>query len=99
MEKRDDPLAAVAEQAKRQRKETRLGEVQREFDRVFNSYIKGMAMEEETGPLLAKLREERKALEAELSAIQPPANVVKLHPGAVKRYFEVVDDLATSQPQ
>jgi len=90
---------AAADEAKRHRKETRLGEVQREFDRVFSSYIKGMATEEETGPRLAVLREERKALEAELSAMQPPTNVVTLHPGAVKRYLEVVGDLATSLPR
>jgi len=66
---------------------------------LFNSYIKGMATEEETSPRLAALREERKALEAELSAIQPPTNIVTLHPGAVTRYLEVVDDLATSLPR
>jgi hypothetical protein len=26
----------------------------------------------------------------------PPANVITLHPGAVKRYLAMVDDLATS---
>jgi hypothetical protein len=57
-----------------------------------------MATEEETGPTLA-LREKRKALEAELAAMQPPANVITLHPGAVKRYLEMVNDLATSLPQ
>jgi hypothetical protein len=31
--------------------------------------------------------------------MQPPTNVVTLHPGAVKRYLEVVDDLATSLPR
>ncbi len=51
---------AAAEETKRHRKETRLGEVQREFDRVFNSYIKGMATEEETSPRLAALRRSEK---------------------------------------
>jgi DNA invertase Pin-like site-specific DNA recombinase len=90
---------AAAEEAKRHRKETRLGEVKREFDRAFDSYIKGIATEEETRPRLAALREERKALEEELTAMQPPTNVVTLHPGAVKRYLEIVDDLATSLPR
>jgi hypothetical protein len=45
------------------------------------------------------LREERKALEAELAAMQPPTNVITLHPGAVKRYLEMVNDLATSLPR
>jgi hypothetical protein len=89
---------AAAEEAKRHRKETRLGEVQREFQRVYNSYVKGMVSEEETGPLLAQLREEREALKAELAAMTPPANVVTLHPGAVKRYLAMVNDLATSLP-
>jgi hypothetical protein len=90
---------AAAEEAKRHRKETRLGEAQREFDRVFNSYIKGMATEEEPSPPPRCATEERKALEAELSAMQPPTNIVTLHPGAVKRYLEVVDDLVTSLPR
>jgi hypothetical protein len=85
---------AAAEEAKRTRKESRLGEVKREFDRAFTSYVKGFASEEETAPLLATLREERKALEAELEAMEPPTNVVTLHPGTVKRYLEMVDDLA-----
>jgi pimeloyl-ACP methyl ester carboxylesterase len=89
---------AAADEAKRRRKETRLGEVQREFQRVYNSYVKGMVSEEETGPLLAKLREEREALEAELAAMTPPANIITLHPGAVKRYLAMVNDLATSLP-
>ena len=89
---------AAAEETKRLRKETRLGEVQREFKRVYNSYVKGMITEEETGPLLAQLREEREALKAELATMGPTANVVTLHPGAVKRYLEVVNDLATSLP-
>jgi transposase len=58
---------AAAEEAKRHRKETRRGEVKREFDRAFDSYIKGIATEEETCPRLAALREERKALEEELN--------------------------------
>jgi len=90
---------AAAETAKRQRKETRLSEVRREFDRAFTSYIKCFATEEETAPLLAALREERKALEAELAEMPPPANVVSLHPGARKRYLEIVNDLATSLPR
>lgn len=89
---------AAAEEAKRQRKETRLGEVKREFDRVYMSYVKGMASEEETTPVLAKIREEREALKAELAAMAPPANVIALHPGAVKRYLAMVNDLATSLP-
>ena len=47
-------------------------------------------------PTLAALREERKALEAELAAMQPLTNVITLHPGAVKHYLEMVNDLATS---
>jgi hypothetical protein len=72
--------------------------VQREFQRVFNGYVKGIATEEETGPLLAELRKEREVLKAELAAMAPPANVVTLHAGAVKRYLEMVSDLATALP-
>ena len=90
---------AAAEGAKRARKENRLAEVKREFDRAFRSYIKGLATEEDTGPILGELRMERKALEAELAEMAPPTNVVSLHPGAMKRYLEIVNDLATSLPQ
>jgi len=90
--------ARAADEAKRHRKETRLGEVQREFQRVYNSYVKGMVSEEETGPLLAQLREEREALTTELAAMTPPTNVITLHPGAVKRYLAMVNDLANSLP-
>jgi site-specific DNA recombinase len=90
---------AAAEGANRQRKETRLEEVNREFDRALNMCVKGLASEEETGPLLAQLREERKALQAELAKMTPPANVVTLHPVAVKRYLQMVNDLATSLPR
>jgi site-specific DNA recombinase len=89
---------AAAEEVKRYRKEARLGEVKREFDRVYMSYVKGMTSEEETTPALAKIREEREALKAELAAMTPPANVITLHPGAVKRYLAMVNDLATSLP-
>jgi site-specific DNA recombinase len=51
---------AAAEGAKRRRKETRLEEVNREFDRALNMCVRGLASEDETGPLLAQLREERK---------------------------------------
>jgi hypothetical protein len=90
---------AAAEGAKRQRKETRLEEVNREFDRALNMCVKGLANEDEMGPLLAQLREERKALQAELAAMAPPANVVSLHPVAVKRYLAMVNDLAISLPR
>jgi hypothetical protein len=53
-----------------------------------------MVSEEETGPLLAGLREEREALKAELAVMTPSANVITLQPGAVKRYFVIVNDLA-----
>jgi hypothetical protein len=46
-----------------------------------------------------QLREERKALETEIAAMASLANVVTLHPGAVKRYLEMVNDLATSLPR
>jgi site-specific DNA recombinase len=69
--------------------------VRRECDRAVNSLIKGMTPAEEIGPAITRLHEEKKALEAELSSMEAPANVVALHPGAINRYLAVVDDLAT----
>jgi len=54
--------------------------------------------EEDAWGILPRLREERKPLEQEIAALAAPANVVTLHPGAVKRYLEAVNDVtATSQ--
>ena len=87
---------AAAAGAKRLRLEKRLGEVRRECDRAVNSLIKGMTPAEEIGPAITRLHEEKKALEAELSSMEAPANIVALHPRAINRYLAVTDDLATA---
>ncbi|HMA73130.1 MAG TPA: recombinase family protein, partial [Xanthobacteraceae bacterium] len=85
---------AAAAGAKRQRLEKRLGETKRELDRLMNLLIKGLVPEEETAAHVTALHGERKALEAELAAIEPVKDVVALHPATIQRYLGVVDDLA-----
>jgi hypothetical protein len=47
------------------------------------------------GPMLIKLAAEKRELEAALAG-HPEAEIVALHPGAVNRYLEVVNDLAAA---
>ncbi len=79
--------------ANRSRIENRLARVKREFDRIFQSYVKGFAEEAEVRDDLASLRAERKKLEADLAAAEKPPETVALHPTAMARYRQQVEDL------
>src|SRR5262245_44805723 len=61
-----------------------------EYERARDNLIEGLLSEEDAWGILPRLREERKPLEQEIAALAAPANVVTLHPGAVKRYLEAV---------
>ncbi|MFZ2490207.1 MAG: recombinase family protein [Thermoanaerobaculia bacterium] len=80
--------------ATRSRIEKRLARVKRDFDRIFQSYVKGFSEEDEVRAPLAELRAERKQLEAELAAAEKPPETVALHPTALARYRQQVEDLA-----
>jgi site-specific DNA recombinase len=86
---------AAGEAGRRARAEKRLGEVKREIARLVLAIAKGTALAEEIGPLVAELSDERKRLEAQLTAKETDA-VVALHPGAVSRYLTAVDELAAT---
>lgn len=68
--------------------ERRLGKAKREWERVYDSYVKGFAEGDEVKDRLAELRAERKSLESELAGADSPPGVVTLHPTAITRYRE-----------
>jgi site-specific DNA recombinase len=79
--------------ANRSRIEKRLARVKREFDRMFQSYVKGFSEEAEVREPLAELRAERKQLEADLASAEKPPESIALHPTALARYRQQVEDL------
>ena len=79
--------------ANRSRIEKRLARVKREFDRIFQSYVKGFSEEAEVREPLSELRTERKRLEADLASAEKPPETVALHPTALARYRQQVEDL------
>ena len=79
--------------ANRSRIEKRLARVKREFDRIFQSYVKGFSEEAEVRDPLSELRAERKRLEADLASAEKPPETVALHPTALARYRQQVEDL------
>jgi site-specific DNA recombinase len=79
--------------ANRARIEKRLARVKREFDRIFQSYVKGFSEEAEVREPLMELRTERKRLEADLASAEKPPETVALHPTALARYRQQVEDL------
>ncbi len=79
--------------ANRARIEKRLARVKREFDRIFQSYVKGFAEEAEVRDPLSELRAERKRLEADLASAEKPPEIVALHPTALARYRQQVANL------
>ncbi len=79
--------------ANRARIEKRLARAKREFDRIFQSYVKGFSEEAEVREPLMELRTERKRLEADLSSAEKPPETVARHPTALARYRQQVEDL------
>jgi DNA invertase Pin-like site-specific DNA recombinase len=80
--------------AGRDRLERQLARAKREFERLLDSYAKGIAEEHEVKDRLAELRAERKRLEEELLAAEKPPEVVSLHPAAITRYRQQVECLS-----
>ncbi len=64
---------------------------------MFQSYVKGLVEEADVRDTLVELKTERKRLEADLaSAAKPPDDMVALHPTALARYRQQVEDLQKS---
>ncbi len=76
---------AAASTANRTGIEKRLARTTREFNRIYQSYVKGFAEEEDVRATLLDLKAERKRLEAELATVEKPPETVALHPTALAR--------------
>jgi hypothetical protein len=85
-------LAASAV-AKRSRIEHRLGELDREIDRLVDAIAKGLGDPAVLGPKSTTLNEERKRLTAELETAPATPDVVALHPAALARYEQQLQRL------
>lgn len=80
-------LAAEADR-KRLRLERRLGELNREIDRLVDAIAKGQGDPAVLGPKSTRLDGERKKVTAELAESAPTTEVVALHPAMLARYEE-----------
>lgn len=79
--------------ANRSRIEKRLARAKREFDRVFQSYVKGFTEEANVRDTLIELKAQRRRLEADLTSAEKPPETVARHPAALARYRKQVEDL------
>ena len=80
-------LAAEADR-KRLRLERRLGELNREIDRLVDAIAKGQGDPAVLGPKSTLLDGERKKITAELAETAPTTEAVALHPAMLARYEE-----------
>jgi site-specific DNA recombinase len=85
-------LAAQAD-AKRSRIERRLGELNREIDRLVDAIAKGHGDPAVLGPRSTELNDERKRVSVELMAEPPGTEVIALHPGVLARYEQQLVEL------
>lgn len=83
---------AGARAGNRAKLESRLAAVTGEIERTVNLMVKGIVDPERHGPRLKELEAEERALAAELAAPRT-AEVVSLHPQAIARYREQLEQL------
>jgi site-specific DNA recombinase len=79
---------------RRARVERQLAMAEREYERVYRSYVKGFIEEDELDRELPTLKAERARLRRELAACDEPPRIISLHPATVKRYLGSIDTLA-----
>jgi site-specific DNA recombinase len=77
---------AASSNAKRQRLEQQLGQLNREIDRLVDAIAKGYGDPAVLGPRSGSLDAERKRISEELQKEPPAPNAVALHPAILKRY-------------
>jgi site-specific DNA recombinase len=82
------------EAAAERMRERRFGEIDRELARWSDAFGSGSVPAEIAGPKMTELTAERERMRAERSA--KPANVVSLHPGAVKSYLQACASLGAA---
>ena len=79
---------AVEADRMRIRLERRLGELNREIDRLIDAIAKGHGDPAILGPRSTVLDEERKKISSDLASASPATTVVALHPATLARYEE-----------
>ena len=79
---------AIASNAKRQRLEHQLGQLNREIERLVNAIAKGHGDPSVLGPQSTALDAKRKRISKELQSEPPAPKEVALHPVILKRYEE-----------
>ena len=87
---------AVDADKKRTRLERRLGELNREIDRLVDAIAKGHGDPAVLGPRSTTLHEERQKVSADLASAPPAIEVVALHPAMLARYEEQLTRLQTA---
>nr|WP_244491514.1 recombinase family protein [Bosea sp. Root381] len=85
--------------ANRAQIEKRLAAAEREHERVYRAYVKGLIEEDALERELPPLKAERDRLRAELSAAEEPPRVVTLHPATVSRYLASVERLEATMAE
>lgn len=84
---------AASTVANRAQIEKRLAAAEREHERVYRAYVKGLIEEDALERELPPLKAERERLRAELAAAEEPPKVVALHPATVARYLAAIERL------
>ena len=79
---------AASSNAKRQRLEQQLGQLNREIERLVDAIAKGHGDPSVLGPRSTALDAERKRISEELQSEPPAPKEVALHPTILKRYEE-----------
>ncbi len=79
---------ADSSDAKRQRLEQQLGQLNREIERLIDAIAKGYGDPAVLGPRSSSLDAERKRISEELQNEPPASKAVALHPAILKRYEE-----------
>jgi site-specific DNA recombinase len=76
--------------------ERALAQAEREIDRIVDGIARGTISDEEARKRLPEPRRRRDSARADLAALVPPVKVVELHPVAVARYLDAINDLAAT---
>lgn len=84
---------AAASAGQRHRRERRLEQVEREIGRAVEWIVSGSADPATLGPKLKVLELEKRTLQGEIAAERKGAEIVVLHPTAIARYREQVENL------
>lgn len=82
--------------AKRSHLQRKLGEIDREIERLVDAIAKGLGDPAVLGPKSTALNEERKLIRAELEEVPPPVDPIALHPAILARYEEQLERLQES---